>query len=591
VNDHPLPIPVAAFDDRLGFVGLPGSGKTYGAGIGIERILQRHGRVIIIDLLGVWWGLRLDADGKAPSHFDVVIFGGPHGDVALTEHAGGVIGEAVADMSESCIVDLSGIGTKAGERRFLLAFLTALYRRASGEPVHLICDECDAYAPQQIRDRDGEAAKLLGMVETIVRRGRIKGFIPWLITQRPAVINKDVFTMIDGLVVFKLTSSQDRDAIGNWVENQADKAKWRELWSEMPTLDIGQGLVWIPARSIERVHQFPHKQTFDSSRSPKRGEKRALRQLTPLDLTALRARLATVEAESKANDPRELKARIVELERKLLAADNTQGMLIEVEREKAEAEQRGYATGYNYAHAQLIRDAKPYFDNVITCVNVSHQQVEKLWQWLIAPAAAPSQPATPTVEPLPEGMVRKGGRNIGPSQITTRPPPPAPMSSTRPGRRSPRQRLLDSLAWWFAVGQPQPRRAQVALLAGYKPNTGTFNTYMSALNTEDLVNYPGDGRITLTNSGAKQAHTPEGRLDHAALMARLDSVLSGPQMTFMKVLAGRWPQAISRDDLGLATDYRVNTGTFNTYLSSLKTLELIEYPQSGVVKAVDWLFP
>lgn len=37
-----------------------------------------------------------------------------------------------------------------------------------------------------------EADVLLGRVEEIVRRGRVLGFIPWLITQRPAVVSKNV---------------------------------------------------------------------------------------------------------------------------------------------------------------------------------------------------------------------------------------------------------------------------------------------------------------------------------------------------------------------------------------------------------------
>jgi uncharacterized protein len=165
-------------DDRLGFTGTSGAAKTYSAGTVVERALERRGHVIIIDPLGVWYGLRLLADGKTPSPHDVAIFGGPHGDLPITEHAGALIGETVASMAESCVLDLSAIGTKAAERRFMLAFLTALYRIAAGEPIHVVFDEADMWAPQRLLDRDGDAAKLVGMMETIVRRGRIKGFIP-----------------------------------------------------------------------------------------------------------------------------------------------------------------------------------------------------------------------------------------------------------------------------------------------------------------------------------------------------------------------------------------------------------------------------
>lgn len=143
------PIPSAALDDRLGFLGTSGSGKTYNAGVAVERLLSRKARVVIVDPLGVWWGLRLLADGKHQSPHNVVIFGGPRGDLPLTEHAGALIGETAATMAESCIVDLSELGSKSAERRFMTAFLDTLYRKASGEPFHLVVDEADLFAPQK----------------------------------------------------------------------------------------------------------------------------------------------------------------------------------------------------------------------------------------------------------------------------------------------------------------------------------------------------------------------------------------------------------------------------------------------------------
>jgi DNA helicase HerA-like ATPase len=197
------PIPNDALDDRLAFLGTAGSGKTYNAGAAVERVLARKGRVVIIDPLDVWWGLRLTPDGKKASDFDVAIFGGRHGDLPLTEHAGALIGETVATMQESCIVSLGGFSSSAADRRFMLAFLEAIYRKASGEPFHLVVDEADLFAPQKPQKGD---EKLLHFMEQIVRRGRIKGFIPWLISQRPAVLNKNVLSQADGLIAFKLTS-------------------------------------------------------------------------------------------------------------------------------------------------------------------------------------------------------------------------------------------------------------------------------------------------------------------------------------------------------------------------------------------------
>lgn len=67
-------------EDRLAIVGTAGSGKTYTAGLLVERILDDGHRVIIVDPLGVWYGLRLKPDGETPSKFNPVIFGGKPGD-------------------------------------------------------------------------------------------------------------------------------------------------------------------------------------------------------------------------------------------------------------------------------------------------------------------------------------------------------------------------------------------------------------------------------------------------------------------------------------------------------------------------------
>ena len=44
-------------------LGTAGSGKTYAAKGFVERLLEAGARVAVVDPLGVWWGLRANADG------------------------------------------------------------------------------------------------------------------------------------------------------------------------------------------------------------------------------------------------------------------------------------------------------------------------------------------------------------------------------------------------------------------------------------------------------------------------------------------------------------------------------------------------
>ena len=183
------------------------------------------------------------------------MFGGRHADVPITADMGAPLGQLIARQALASVVDLSELGSNAARRQFMAAFAEAIYE-ANEEPLHLVFDEADLWAPQRpIKGWEG----LLGHIEEIVRRGRVRGFIPWLITQRPAVIHKDVLSQADILITMKLTSSQDREAIGAWIEGQADRQEGRRILAELPRLRQGEGYLWAPGHGLlERVQVSGH---------------------------------------------------------------------------------------------------------------------------------------------------------------------------------------------------------------------------------------------------------------------------------------------------------------------------------------------
>ena len=258
-------LPPSALDERLAIVGTSGSGKTYAAKGLIERVMAGGGRVCVVDPLGVWWGLSRGADGVALP-FPVAVFGGAHADVPLDPGMGAALGRLVGAQSMACVVDVSDFGSAAARREFMTALTEALYA-TNTEPLHLVLDEADLWAPQRTQP-DGLA--LLGRVEEIVRRGRVRGFVPWLITQRPAVLHKDVLSQADILVSMKLTSSQDRAAVGRWIEGQADRAEGRRILGALPQLRRGEGWVWAPGDGVLARVAFPSILTLDSSQTPRR---------------------------------------------------------------------------------------------------------------------------------------------------------------------------------------------------------------------------------------------------------------------------------------------------------------------------------
>lgn len=569
-----FPIPLEALDDRLGIVGTAGSGKTYTAMLLEERVLDRKGRVIHVDPLGVSWGLRLMADGKKKSPYNIVIFGGPHGDLPITEHAGALIGETVAGMAESCILDLSQLGTKAAERRFMLAFTTALYKNANNEPVHLIFDEVDMFAPQKLLDKDGDAARLLGMMETIVRRGRRLGFIPWLISQRPAVINKDILSQVDGLIAMKLTASQDRKALGAWIEGQADVDEGKKILADLPTKQKGEGVVWIPGRSILHTVQFPEKQTFDSSRTPKRGEKlKRVAKLADLDISGLKEKLATVEAETKANDPKALRVAMSKKDGEIVALKR-QAASVAVDPKAIEsAEQRGFERA---TKALTVASEKATRDAIADVIDGLREALKPLNSFVEAQAKQARKSPALVVPYVPSTTV---ARAPAPMNGYARPAKTA-IDSDRP--LGAERRPLAALCSVYPAGMTE---AQWAVASGLKRTGGTWSTYLSRLRMAGRIEERG-GEYFATETGIAdvgadvQPLPPPGHGLVAYWAEKIPAV--GPML---RRLAEVYPEALSREQLAADLNLTATAGTFSTYLSRLRSPGLIEEGSDKSVRA------
>lgn len=443
--------------ERLAIVGGTGSGKSYTARGLVERALEMpHGRVGIIDPTGVWHGLRVKADGRGAG-FPVVIFGGDRSDVPLVETAGRVVAQAVASTHQSWIIDTSALKTKATERRFMLDFLDALFE-ANRDDITLVVDEADRFSPQRMSP---EVARLHERMEEIVRRGRVRGFTPWLITQRPASLNKDVLSQATAMICLRMTGAHDRSAMADVIEGQADKATAREIIGSMPNHKTGHGLVWAPQRGILQACHFPPITTLDTMRAPRPGERRSERALPPIDLGALREKLATVEVEAKANDPKALRAEIA----RLTAALAKQPAAVDPGASEA-ARRSGHSSGYQSGWRDGVMAAAKAAGNV-------------------------PMPYTPAVEPP---QIKTPG--IVYRQAPYVPAPPSRQSGrVDDGISRPQQRILDALAWLEVIGIPSADRTRAAMLADQSPKSSGFEKNVSTLSGFGFVTYPERGQV------------------------------------------------------------------------------------------------
>jgi hypothetical protein len=297
--------------------GARGSGKTSLGRVFAEEAHAAGLRFCAIDLKGDWWGLKSSADGKDEG-LPVVVFGGDHQDVPLEHGAGKFVGETVAKLEQSCILDLEYF-SKGKQVRFLSEFFLSLYD-ANREPLVLLLDEAQRYAPQA-RMVDPDSAKCLGAVEDLVKLGRKHGVAPVLFTQRGSGLNKEVSELCDMLVAFRTPGPLDQDRVKDWLDANTTKGQRDQVMGQLSGLATGTAVFASghPDLKVFGVHAVRRPDTFDSSATPKVGQHRLEpKKLAKPDLDQLKVRMAEAIERAAADDPKALRAKLAKAEAELL---------------------------------------------------------------------------------------------------------------------------------------------------------------------------------------------------------------------------------------------------------------------------------
>src|SRR5262245_728079 len=329
-------IPDAALESHVAFLGKTGSGKSFATQGIAERLIEKRRRVCMIDPTDRYWGLRLGFDGKSPSGYEPVIFGGQHADLPLSATHGPALAEIVGTTTTPVIIS-TRLMTVRDRTRFFTEFAEELIRKNEGQ-LHLVIDEAHLFMAQQ--GASGREPAMLHAGNNLVSLGRGVGLRIMLLSQRPAKLHNDALGQVETLVAMRLILPHDRDAVRRWVREWADEATGAEMMSSLPSLPTGTAWVWSPQLEILKRASFPPNRTFDSGKPMAAGRKTP--EPKPIDLAAVRGKLELVAKEAVENDPRRLKARIAELERAAASNATAKTDVAEI----AAAERRGFERGF-----------------------------------------------------------------------------------------------------------------------------------------------------------------------------------------------------------------------------------------------------
>ena len=569
-----LALPLDAITETFGILAVKRAGKSNAGVVIAEEMFKAGLPWIAIDPKGDWWGMRSSADGNGPG-LPIVVFGGLHADVPLEPSAGQLVADIVVDQRLTCVIDVSEM-TKADMRRFLTPFIKRLYQR-NREPLHVFAEEADEYIPQVVR---GDDAEMVGVWETLVKRGGFRGLGCTLITQRSASLNNDVLTQIQTLFALRTTGVPDRKRVDEWVSyHQAGK----ELVQQLPTLADGEALLFSPnfLRIVKRI-RFRRRETFDSGATPKVGVKaRPPVTLADVDLDVLRQKMAATIEKAKADDPRELRKRIQELERQLVQSTklNAQPKV-----EIREVERIVYVQqNVDVSNLRGIRNG------IMADLERFAMAIEKLEE----DQKPNSTPLKGRVASLPVGHA--GGAGLTPPAPPARPVPSVERSNgtaskdahfMHPDVTNPQQRILDSLAWAESVRIPAMDKDQLALIAGVSHKSSGYANNLGALRSNGLITK--GGPVALTEAGRELAVMPPTLPTTEELQQAVMLRLTAPQARILQILIEAFPADVGRDELAERAQTSPTSSGYANNLGRLRSLGLIS--KSGPITAQPVLF-
>lgn len=547
----------------LGLLAKKGAGKTYGMRDMAEEFWKAEVPFVALDPMDAFWGLRSNAKGTGEG-IPVPIFGGEHADVPLEPTGGKLMADLVIEEGLSCVLSLSEFGSRAKERKFALDFLERLYRK-NKNLVHILMDEADLFAPQKPQQGD---QPLLGVTENIVRRGRNKGIGITMATQRPAVLNKDVLTQVDGLIVMRMLGPNDRNAINDWVGEHGEEGLGKTVKGTLPDLDTGECWVWVPELQVFGRSKFRKSRTFDSSPTRKRSDakKKQPKGYAEVDLAGITTRMQDTIERAKKEDPKELQKRVRELEAELAKRPEAEPEIVTVEKPVFPAElKKGLIDSLEKIGKDLERGLETV-GNQIEHVQADHD---------VDVAVEPRKPAR-AIPPA-----RPPARASGGATVATPKPASQPVEWDGQPLKLAERKVLNVLAQ-YPEGRTQK---QVAIQTGYSGKSGGFKNAIGSLRSKGLITPARVDPIQITEEGIEAAGEIEPLPTGQALLDHWLGQLKKAERAILQVVWEANGSPLDAETIAANTDpvYSPTSGGFKNAMGKLRTLELIEGYGSDIV--------
>jgi len=580
-TNNPIQIDIdKLIETRLLVQANSGGGKSYC----LRKIIEEcAGKVqqVILDMEGEFHTLREKHD---------FILVGKDGDIDIDVRHAETLAREILRLNASVIIDLYEL--KQHERiRFVKLFLDSMINapKELWHPCLVYVDEAHVFCPEAKSGR----AESSGSVIDIMTRGRKHGLGGILATQRLSKLNKDACAECNNKLLGRTGLDIDRKRVS---EELGFTKKDQSL--SLRNLGPGEFYAFGPAISQEVIKaQINQVKTTH----PKIGSRQLLKQTVTPTTAKIKSMLDELiklpqKAEKELKTIKEYKQEIHKLKFELRTATKSQSKIptlkdiADKKSERIELFNRGIKHGKQWQINHIKKRLNKFSFDLVTDISLSNkiQKITKKKVVLVKDLfeiIVPHVHTTVVESKTPDIVVPKHVPTKEDNVYTQK--EELPMDTYANDKISGGAlRMLKASAMFHPN---KITRARMGAIAGLSFKSGSFGTYLATLKRNRYITGE-KNEFTITEQGLEIVGNVEPLpRDPEHLINMWANIVKGGAGRMLRTLADNYPNSITKEELGEKVSMSHTSGSFGTYLATLKRNGLITV-DSQEVKASDELF-
>jgi len=511
----------------------------------LRRVLeQSHGQVqqIVLDLEGEFSTLREKGD---------YLLAGRGGDIPVNLRTAELLARKLLELNVSTIVDVSEL--KKHERiLFVKRFLDSLIDspRKLWHPCIVVVDEAHQFCPQASKSESASS------VIDLMTRGRKRGFCGILATQRISKLHKDACAEANNRLIGRTGLDIDRKRASEELgfTSKEDERSLRYLEpGEFYAFgsSISKEIIKIKVGDVETTHPEPGSALKEASPTPE-NIKKLLKDV--IDLPK--------EVEEELKTKQDMQKKINELKRDVRVLEQNKPLIKIDERGLEKAKEQGFrqaSVEYEKRINILEREKSLQQKKISDIGRIVGKEVPKF-------NLQPIQSKTEFKNKMPEIPLR--AEKSVPQHTSV--PLNMDLDNNSKQLRAGAMKMLN----WLAGAYPNELTKQrVATLSGFSVKGGTFQAYLSELKRNGWV--VGANELSITEDGLQNA-TPQDIPSGEELLSLWCRKFRAGAGKILTLVYRKYPESISKEDIGYETGFESSGGTFQAYMSELRRNGLIK---------------